>query len=600
VGLLALTAGLGRGQPGLPPGLADLVRPGAALQTVDTIQDMLASPPGGDAVVYQVRGFRRPGDDGGGPFQYQRLNAQPADGGTVFAVEGVPGRFVRQFDLQGEALAEWFGAYGDGTAAEAHDDKDAINACLTSLGRVKLLAKTYGVRGKPEPYNPNATYHALDLGPHYRIEGSGRDRTTVRLLSGTNPIGSAPAENYFNVLANRGFHESADYVVVRDLTVDCNFDGQDKHTTINAIGLRGGAGLVERCNFRGYGTGRHPEGSSRECFVIHQSLVYKDPNGCRQAATYRDLDFTAPGHNGELGDPIGEITHITLGGAHNFEDLSWILPQGKDPAFDPTDNGENESNWWPSYGGLVEDCVVHDELYDPATQKSPLHGITYGDCIGLTVRRNRITNFEGAAVYVMSWWNRDTTIVDNEFANVSAGVLLDLHALDGAPLQAPRHENVLIARNRIVMGHPAHEPWSPRGVNLFGQELGEGARFDHIVVRDNTIEGTAYTNAKGDRTYPIGINIQILHPNYRGLVFEGNRVNVPDVGGGSWVPREPYGVALVFYPLARWAEDARSGNVVFRGNTDPEGRELYPILADWYYDNAPTWGTPTGTSPTRP
>jgi hypothetical protein len=350
--------------------------------------------------------------------------------------------------------------------------------------------------------------------------------------------------------------------------------------------------LVERCNFRGYGTGRHLEGSSRECFAIHQTLVYKDPKGCREAATYRDLLFSDPGHNPELEAPLGEITHITLGGANNFSDLGWILPQGKDPAFDPANGGENENNWWPSYGGLIENCVIRDEPYTPGTQSCFLHGITYGDCIGLTVRNNRIENFEGVAVYVMSWWNRDITIVDNEFLNVTMGMSLEAKGEDGVPLQMPSHTNILFARNKITLAHPIHDPWSPRGVNFYGTTPGGGPRFDNIVVRDNTIEGTAYTNAKGQRVCPIGINIQILHARYRNLVFENNRINTPDVTAGAWVPDEPYALSMTYYPLARWEEDARSGNVIYRNNTNPEGRELYPLLADWYYKNEPTWGKP--------
>ena len=48
-------------------------------------------------------------------------------------------------------------------------------ACGSRL-EAEGLAKTYGVRGKPAPYDPAATYHAIDLGPYYRIAGSGRDR----------------------------------------------------------------------------------------------------------------------------------------------------------------------------------------------------------------------------------------------------------------------------------------------------------------------------------------------------------------------------------------------------------------------------------------
>ena len=393
-----------------------------------------------------------------------------------------------------------------------------------------------------------------------------------------------------HVPANRNFYESADHVVVRDLAVDCNFDGQNKHTTINAIGLRGGGALVERCNFRGYGTGCHPSGHSRECFVIHQGLVYKHATGCRQAAVYRDLDFTDPGHNGSVAGHVAEITHITLGGAHNFENYSWIVPKGHDPDFDPANGGENENNWWPAYGGLVERCTIRDERYDPATQKSPLHGITYSDCIGVTIRNNTIRDFEGAAVFVMSWWNRGTTIVDNHFTRVSSGVALHVKGSKGKPLQCPRHDGVRIERNTIALGAPRHHRWSPIGIQLYGQDLDKAVRLKDILVRENRIEGRSYVDAAGKPRHPTGITIQLLRANHQNLVFEDNVIDVPHFGPGAWVPQEPHSQSIVYFPLARWADDAASGNVRFVNNRTPAGRRVHPILADWWFKNKPTYG----------
>jgi len=554
---------------------------------------MLAVAAAKDGDLFLAPGYHRPEDGGGGLFRYDAASAEAADGGTVFQPKKLSGRLKRVLEPKGDVHAEWFGAYGDGDSENPHDDQAAINACLAKFGRVNLLAKTYGVRGKPTHYNPNITYHAVDLGPNYRIEGAGRATTSIRLLEGSNPKGSAPGNNYFGVIGNRRFQESADHVIIRGLTVDGNFDGQNKHTTINCTTIRGGDALVERVNFRGYGTGRHPEtGSSRECFVIHQSLVFKDKNASRKAATYRHLDFTDCGHNGSIDGHVAEITHITLGGAHNFDNYSWIMPGGHDPDYDPTNNGENENNWWPSYGGLVENCVVHDEIYDPAVQKSPLHGITYGDCIGLVVRNNKIHDFEGAAVFVMSWWNRDTTIADNEFINVTTGLAMHIKGHDGKPVQVPRHENAVFERNRIELCAPKHFRWSPMGVQLYGQSLGKGIRFKNIVVRNNTISGRAYVDAKGKRKCPVGICVQILHANYERLRFEDNVINIPDYGTSPFVPQEPYSMSMTYFPLARWADDARSGRVVYRNNRNKDGKLLYPILADWYYKNEPMWGKP--------
>jgi hypothetical protein len=596
VGVCPLTVASPLLAPVLAAGLCLAVPPvpaQAPAPAYDSIADARAATDLTEGAAVIVRGYRRPDDGGGGTFRYGAKSDLAEDGGAVLALGKLPGRLLRVVDPEEDARAEWFGAYGDGDSADPHDDQMAINRCLAAYGRVKLLARTYGLRGRPEPYNPNLSYHAVDLGPYYRIAGSGRDKTTIRLLDGTNPHGDSPANSYFSILANRAFHESAEYIVVRDLTIDCNFDGQNKETTIHAIAIRGGGALVERVNFRGYGTGRHPEtGSSRECFVVHQTLVYKDRKSCRRAAVLRDLDFTACGHNGALPGPVGEITHLALGGCDNFEDLSWIMPQGKDPDFDPANGGENETNWWPSYGGLVENCVFHDEVYDPETQKSPLHGITYGDCTGLTVRGNRVENFEGSAIFTMSWWNRDTTIVDNEFLGVTDGLALCLQSADAKPVQCPRHEGVLFAHNRIVLGSDQHAPWGTCGVSLFGGDMPAVVRMEGIHIRENTISGRAHTNAKGDRVCPLGMKVQILRPTYHDLRFEDNVLDLPDYSNAVWVPQEPYSLSMLFFPLALWEDAVKAGNVVFQGNRNPEGKLLYPILTDWYFKNQPIWGRP--------
>lgn len=576
---------------------AALVPAGVVARTVETVEALRAqtgAPDGGWCVVL---GYRRPGDGGGGVFRFEAGSEAEADGGAVLAPAQGSGRWRRVVDPEGEAYAEWFGAWGDGDSAAPHDDQAAINACLAAFGRVRLLARTYGVRGKPVHYHPTATYHAVDLAPGYRIEGSGREVTRIRLLDGTNPHGAGPSENYLCVFGNRAFHTSADHIVIRDLTIDGNFDGQNKETTIHAIAIRGGDALVERVNFRGYGTGRNPEnGSSRECFVVHQTLVYKDPTASRKAATLRDLDFTDPGHNGGIG-PVAEITHIAIGGADNFENRSWILARGADPDWDPANDGENERNWWPSYGGLIERCRIHDVAYDPATQNSPLNGITYGDCIGMVVRGNEVVNFDGAAVFTMSWWNRGTTIVDNTFDGVACGIALHMKGIDGRPNQAPLHEDVLIEGNRVRTGSPPHFPWGPRGLHLYGQVLGEGIRMRHLTVRRNHFAGRAYENAKGERVCPTGIGVQIVHPNYEDLRFVDNVIDMPDRTAGRWIPDLPGCLAMTFFPLARWNDDVASGRVTVHGNVDPAGRPVYPLLIDWSYQNAPTWGRPDGASP---
>jgi hypothetical protein len=289
---------------------------------------------------------------------------------------------------------------------------------------------------------------------------------------------------------------------------------------------------------------------------------------------------------------VGEITHITLGGADNFENKGWIMPQGADPDFDPANGGENENNWWPSYGGLVEGCVIHDEQFDPPTQKSPLNGITLGDSIGVTIRGNRVENFEGSAFFTMSWWHRNTTIVDNEFLNVTGGLALCLQSDGKLPIQCPRHENLLFAHNTIVTGTDPDAPWGVCAINLYGGEMPATVRMKGIHIRENTIRGRAYTLPSGARACPLGIKIQILRAVYHDIRIEDNVLDFPDYPDTVWVPREPGGSSLMFYPLALWESGNKAGDVLYRGNRTPEGKLVYPFLVDWYMDKPSPWGKP--------
>jgi len=592
--LLASAASADLPQP--PP--EKLIPEGVQARQVDTVEGLLAQAVPEDGQWFLASGYRHTVDGGGGAFRYDAASEAAANGGSVLKPESGAGRYVRAFDPEADVYAEWFGAWGDGVRPDAHADHAAISACLRTFGRVRLLARTYGVRSTPSPWDPDVTYRAIDLGPGYRIEGMGREKTRIRLLDGTNPHGAGPSENYFVVMFNREFHESADDIVVRDLTIDCNFDGQNKETTIHAIHVRGGNALIERVNFRGYGTGRNPEnGSSRECFVVHQSLVYKARAASRRGAVLRDLDFTGCGHNGDIEGAVAEITHIAVGGSQNFEDLSWIMPQGKDPDWDPANDGENENNWWPSIGGMVENVTIHDEQYDPSTQKSWLNGITYGNSVGMVVRANHVERFDGQGVFVMSWWNRGTLICDNEFLDVAYGVSLHIQGLDGKPIQCPLHEDVVCERNTIRLGSPMHVPWGTAGIHLYGESLGGGIRLGNMVFRDNTISGRAYTNAKGARVCPIAVTVQILHANYEHIIFEDNVIDTPDFPPAGPAPKEPGGQSMLFYPMARWDEDARSRNVVYRNNRTPAGRLVYPYLADWSFGNEPQYGKPPAAAP---
>jgi hypothetical protein len=62
------------------------------------------------------------------------------------------------------------------------------------------------------------------------------------------------------------------------------------------------------------------------------------------------------------------------------------------------------------------------------------------------------------------------------------------------------------------------------------------------------------------------------------------------------MPREPYGFAIRYFPLARWQADARAGKIVFTGNRSPSNRDLRPALVNWNFNNTPSYGKADGTT----
>ena len=548
------------------------------MKSIDTIEKLVDRSYIKNGLTFNVNGYHKTGDGGGGVFVYEPESLLEADGGTVIKLKNLPGRALRIYQPKADVYAEWFGAYGDGI----HDDKDAINACLKKFKKVKLLAKTYGVRGTPSKNHPELTSCSIILESDYKIEGSGKDKTKVLLLGGTNPNSGVKGGEHFNIFHNGNYNRSAENVEIRDMTIDCNFDNQDKHATISAIHVRGGSALIEHLNLRRFGTGHDPlTGRTAEAFVVAQRLVYKDKTSSRKNATMRDLDFTEPGMNGDIEGHVAEITLIAIGGAHNFSNSN------KDPDFDPTNGGENENNWWPAWGGLVENIYVHDMRFDPAKQKSPYHAITYGNCKGMMIRNNRIERYDGSSVFVMSWWNKNTTITKNEFIDVYSGLVLHVKGSEGKPIQNPVHDGVEFFDNTIKIGRPMGKIYTPTGIQLNGQNIDDRIGFRNIVIRNNKIEGHHYVNAKGKDIYPPGISFDILKANYKNLVVKDNVLEFPDYSPEKQVPQEPYSMAMVFYSLERWQQDKKSGNIVFRNNKNKAGMLLKPMVSNFTFDNEP-------------
>jgi hypothetical protein len=203
---------------------------------------------------------------------------------------------------------------------------------------------------------------------------------------------------------------------------------------------------------------------------------------------------------------------------------------GCDPGFDPSYLGENENNRWACTGGVIEDNYIHDEQSNPEgytdsgerygltdphdlekTNASHLHGITLFETENMVVRNNRFKNFQGVAVFIMSWWNRNLTIESNVMEDVHTGIGLAsfINKDTGKPQEWPRHMNYKITKNRITLkGNPKAGAWqgAPAGVQLHGDIRRDMAEYPNAIpereyprmsgieISDNFISGTRFSH----------------------------------------------------------------------------------------------------------
>jgi len=96
-----------------------------ASRTVNSVADLLALPQPWVLPVFTL-GYYAPGDGGGaGPFYWDSISTEPANGGTIFGT----GTGRAKLSFAGELNVKIFGAKGDGVT----NDNAAINAAVASL-----------------------------------------------------------------------------------------------------------------------------------------------------------------------------------------------------------------------------------------------------------------------------------------------------------------------------------------------------------------------------------------------------------------------------------------------------------------------------------
>jgi hypothetical protein len=203
---------------------------------------------------------------------------------------------------------------------------------------------------------------------------------------------------------------------------------------------------------------------------------------------------------------------------------------GCDPGWDTTNSGENETNRWPCEGGGVESVYLHDLPSNPegwtaagrytadgwGTNASMLHGVSLYETENARVTDNYVVDFEGTAVFMMSWWNKGLEVSGNVFEDVNRGLVLSaswyqypteagatVH-LPGCPLQMPRHVDYEIADNVVELRPNLTMPggYGAAGVVLQGAAQGAltcsgewsdpPARFDGLLIKGNYFYGAPY------------------------------------------------------------------------------------------------------------
>lgn len=281
-----------------------------------------------------------------------------------------------------------------------------------------------------------------------------------------------------------------------------------------------------------------------------------------------------------------------------------------DPAYNSRWLGENAANIIYCEGGLVENIHIHDESmnsegYSPegiryglhdadGVNASHLHGITAAATRGLIVRNNRILNFHGIGLFIMSWWNEGITVEKNNFDGVFSGITLAAFVEDAKqkPLQFPRHRGISLKDNYIRLGDFPTSPrgYMPTGFSIIDTSNGETypgslpleeyPRFESIEFRSNRVHGRPYRHVdqKKGVIYPVAAFIR-SQSYLRDITIADNVVDL--IAHPALIPAQNrdnqlLSTSFVMYP-GHYYERGKGGrhDIQFYNN-----RDLVGLLAD--------------------
>jgi len=456
----------------------------------------------------EILGYYNPGDGGGGLFRYDPLDVSSPDDGGRILVNGTR-KFKRVINTTDPILPEFFGAVANvATQAQAVINTAAFRKCVAYYNRIDAL----GAAGYPDASaSPSAYTYYIDndirVTNGTRIRGAGKGRTSIKLLANNAQVAArvAAGNGYFYAIIETNTAADAlvgevyglpygksDNVVVEDLTLDGNASNiAANRCTIQGTDVRG-------CNFncrRVLVTGvssSSPGYSGTECFPIFATFHADTTDATGHKVV--DCEVTGAADGGTAGGGR-EISAITLSGR------SGLLARGI----------------------VVTGCWVHD-MTITASQPSSLHGISLGYSEGSQIIGNVVSDFDGAAVYIDTGTLKESIVADNLFDQVRFGVYYACtHSGGGVGSiyveDALIHDNIinLISTSRSV------DP----GVAFYGVVLGVNAGvtelvFNRLVVRENTVYGTGFTqtiaNLTGDTTNAstlvTGVTAGVMHAGY--------------------------------------------------------------------------------------
>lgn len=325
-----------------------------------------------------------------------------------------------------------------------------------------------------------------------RLRGCGIERTTVKMMRGSNAAGYYVVINGTNV----------PWSEVVDLTIDCNGDAFPLHPTIHACHLSG-----HHARIAGVRVTNVSGGDTWELFTL---VVAGDTvAGKTDANLYLERCVVD--------------TIVWMGNAAGLQ-LS---------VFGGGDVGENVIH------GTIRDCFVDGTFKDgfihylPDTLVGFPVGRFWGNAIGfspgtnMVIENNHFRNCGGAGPY-QDTWNRsrsDITIRNNSYYNVQVGPNFNFD-------RYRKHKRIIIENNDISLQSTLGKTPSSvhaRGITLVDNAtMASGVRlFEEIIVRGNHFRFVGESMDKAQ----LSVGIQVSSADT--LIIEDNLIRLPNKIAGS-------------------------------------------------------------------